>query len=803
MSDIHILETDLDLKQNLNIYTTCKQLDTLHLKLNIFDDGLEATLTNYNVRLKALKSDKVPLIQETGITINNNVVTITGDEQLTTASGNTLVELQFINKTTGEKKSTFNLVLKVISTILEVDRTISKATYTLLQELENKLDQASDFLGNIDEAIKSNNNLVATNATANATKTNLDGSISTATDTKTALDTLNTNAIESKKALDTSKTNADNSKAALDESKVNADTSKVALDKSIEDSNKFVAEHADVNNLITTVASHSTQLSENMQDIEKNTNKLTTYDNRNNIGNLDYSLCRIKSGLDITIKGSAFNLATGKYILNNIEKTTKGKLNIYNAQVTFTIGSSMKDPFIIEEDGIYYMFYTFASSGDISFATSTDLITWTNVGMIVNHSNCWGNGSLPAWAPWVSKKQSDGYYYMYICGAQSYVSGYLRSTSLTSGWEWQDKVKDSTGTNIVAIDPSIYEENGIFYMVLANQSDMGLDLYSSNSLSSNSWTYVKRILSLEKNWEGGLIEAGQIIKLNNNEYSLVYGGSSSTSNQRIGLATSNKIDGDYIRRGRDGMILLPIPQGYGNSLAHPHLMYIESKKEYYLFACISDSNSIFHIIGYKSKDLSGFEPINKSTAIPSGNSMLYISPNNDLVISSKIPYDNGNDAYFIDGRIGCILLGTLTNDNGTLNFVKFRLYETITSITAKKETDQLTYTTPTNLYGYLTAKMPTYDMRRNSGKLVAKIIINIKNTATTVNAKVLSDGIDVPGLSITVSGAHTAMTTYTSSWIDYTNYVAYVNTVLISAYCDGTGNFILSDDSSITFAIEY
>lgn len=143
---IYDLKANLDLKQNLNIYATCKQLDNLNLILSVYDNSVQTNLSNYTVRLKAMKADKVPLIQEhTGISTSSNIVTIVADEQLTITSGKTLMELQFIDNSTGKKKATFNLVLNVVSSTLEIDRSISKATYTLLEELENKLDQASDF----------------------------------------------------------------------------------------------------------------------------------------------------------------------------------------------------------------------------------------------------------------------------------------------------------------------------------------------------------------------------------------------------------------------------------------------------------------------------------------------------------------------------------------------------------------------------------------------------------------------------------------------------------------------------------
>ncbi|MFT8349463.1 hypothetical protein [Clostridium saccharoperbutylacetonicum] len=172
---INDLTVDLDLKQNLNIYTVCKQLDELALICNIYDNSVQADLANYNVRLVAMKSDNIPLVQEhTGITLLNNIVKIEADSQLTTTSGKTLIELQFNNKITGKRKATFNLVLNVIPSALEVNASISTATYTLLQELENKLDQAGDYLQNIDQAIELNNELKKqnTNATSNVLNLN-------------------------------------------------------------------------------------------------------------------------------------------------------------------------------------------------------------------------------------------------------------------------------------------------------------------------------------------------------------------------------------------------------------------------------------------------------------------------------------------------------------------------------------------------------------------------------------------------------------------------------------------------------
>jgi hypothetical protein len=226
MSDIQNLEIDLDLKQNILVTVNCKEFDDLVLKFNIWNNGLQADLSNYRCRLKALKQDQIPLVQNTDITISGNIVNVVANEQLTTTSGMVITELQFIDKTTGEKKSTFNLNIKVFASVMEVDRTISKATITLLEELDNKLDEIEDIGDVLNEAKTVKASLESDITTVNTLKSNLDGSINTASSTKTALDTSNTNALSTKNALDSSVTNGNNSKAALDTATTNAETKK-------------------------------------------------------------------------------------------------------------------------------------------------------------------------------------------------------------------------------------------------------------------------------------------------------------------------------------------------------------------------------------------------------------------------------------------------------------------------------------------------------------------------------------------------------------------------------------------------
>ena len=283
MSDIRNLEIDLDIKQNLLVTINCKQLDNLNLKFNIWDNGQVADLSNYKCRLKALKSDQIPLIQNTDISISGNIVTAEADEQLTTTSGLVKTELQFIDKTTGKKKSTFNLNIKVISSTLEVDRTISKATITLLNELDNKLDQVEDIGTVLDEAIIVKADLNNNIATANTTKTALETATTNANNKKNEVNTAITNATNKIIEVNTSITNANASKTALDSSKEIADTSKSNLDSAntlaeanIEELNKL----GDVTDLAIQVQTNTN----NISDLEADKTDILTTIGTENMG---------------------------------------------------------------------------------------------------------------------------------------------------------------------------------------------------------------------------------------------------------------------------------------------------------------------------------------------------------------------------------------------------------------------------------------------------------------------------------------------------------------------------------------
>lgn len=231
---IQNLQTDrLDINNRYNINFYCKQLDDIIMKIIVYDKSLPADLSEYSYRLKAFKSDQVPLIQNSNISIDNNVLTIKASNQLTTTSGIVKAELQFINKTTLEKKSTFYLNIEVVASVLYVDSDISTPTCTLLEELDHKLDQVGNIGSIVDKAIVVKGQLETDITTANTSKNSLNTTITNADNKKKELETTIINAESKKEEVETSIGNANASKNNLNITITNADNKKTELETTI------------------------------------------------------------------------------------------------------------------------------------------------------------------------------------------------------------------------------------------------------------------------------------------------------------------------------------------------------------------------------------------------------------------------------------------------------------------------------------------------------------------------------------------------------------------------------------------
>lgn len=255
MADIIELKTNLDLKNNFRTTVTCKQLDTLKLIIDIWDSGAKANLSGYRCRLKAVKSDDEILIQNTEIEVVDNKVTILADTQLTNTSGNVEAELEFIDTDTNKKKHTFNLIIKVVASVLDVERGISKSVITLLEELDDKLDRVEVVGDLLDEAKQINKKLETNTANGTTLNTNLENNITDATTIKNDLIDISNESTKLKDDLVGANVSANINKIELDKANKQAEIN-------IETMSNF----GDVTNLAQNVQANTTKLDKFTED---------------------------------------------------------------------------------------------------------------------------------------------------------------------------------------------------------------------------------------------------------------------------------------------------------------------------------------------------------------------------------------------------------------------------------------------------------------------------------------------------------------------------------------------------------
>lgn len=176
---------------------------------------------------------------------------------------------------------TRRIILTVHESIADVDRSISKSAYTLLEEMETKLDQVSDFLANTDEIAKLGNEIKQTVAegksveatlkidigNGNTLKTSLEKDIN---DVNTILPDLKDNVSKAtelepkltqaikdggtlKSDLSEKITEGNNTSTSLTQANTTATATKTSLDESIKKASDLIENNKDIAGLPTTV----------------------------------------------------------------------------------------------------------------------------------------------------------------------------------------------------------------------------------------------------------------------------------------------------------------------------------------------------------------------------------------------------------------------------------------------------------------------------------------------------------------------------------------------------------------------
>ena len=478
---------------------------------------------------------------------------------------------------------------------------------------------------------------------------------------------------------------------------------------------------------------------------------------------------------------------------------------IHDAQpiLTYTSTAFFKDPFIIKDNDKYYMFMTVfdgdSDIGGIGYATSTDLIEWTVRKKIINKNNCWGNRTdIGCWAPYVTKKQSDGYYYMFVCGVDStdsnnsYRTGVLKSSSLTTGWTWVDYIRNNEGEIIKAIDPDIIIDNGKCYLYLAVcNPTKKIILYScdDDKLTENKWTFERDIIEANKGWEKGLVEAFQCVKVNKNQYVGFYGGNGSDA-QMVGICISNKPNGDFRKIKRDGMFFLEIPTGC-NSVGHPHVFFDEDKRIFYLFCFTQNmANGKCSILGYSSKDLNYFKPLKETTVSTLANGQYLVATEEESLYASNFIYEDGF-------KLGRRVLGQMTS-NG---FVQTGDYKIVEIVPAKKEIENQTNTSYETKYSYISHRLPIYDMAKDGNLFIKLSCMLTSDSPMNIELKLTSGDVLLNSrVDVTRNGEF-----WDTDWVNVkplneNGSPRYMETINFVSKCD-SGTYKLHDETTIIYMI--
>ncbi|NFI92858.1 hypothetical protein FC961_00265 [Clostridium botulinum] len=367
MSNIHNLQTDLDLKDNVLISVACKQLDDLELELDIWNNGQEIDLSNYSCRLTAIKIDGVPFIQDTAYTIVKNKVKIQCERQLTATQGITKADLIFIDKATKKQKHSFDLDIIVKPSVLSRGGEISKPTLTLLEQIDKKLDEIENIGQVLDEAKKTRDDLVVKTNIANESEKNLIQTTTAADNKKKEVENTISNANKKVIEVNTSIDNANNTKNSListaaekvKELKDTADLEKQSIINTVdikkEEVNKLISnadtKKVELENTITTTITKQEQLGSANVQAEKNIETLNSFGDASKLTKdvttlktkvLENTLTSITTDSTLTKLPNSENSFVRNMLIRG--KTLQNLQNYFEGDITrtFTNGSSMQ-----------------------------------------------------------------------------------------------------------------------------------------------------------------------------------------------------------------------------------------------------------------------------------------------------------------------------------------------------------------------------------------------------------------------------------------------------------------------------
>ena len=197
------------------------------------------------------------------------------------------------------------------------------------------------------------------------------------------------------------------------------------------------------------------------------------------------------------------------------------------------------DPFVLYEDGVYYLYATNNGAG-YNAATSTDLVHWTDIGQVAFRDDIVGESEF--WAPEVYKY--NGRFYLFYS-----TQGHLAVAAADSPAGPFQKTTDDYLLERDAIDGHVFfdDDGRIWLYVVHFGGGNHIWVYELNDdlISVKEGSGVK--LTFPEGWEGRINEGPAVLK-HNGTYYLTYSGDDYKSvNYAVAYMTASSPTGPFTR----------------------------------------------------------------------------------------------------------------------------------------------------------------------------------------------------------------------------------------------------------------
>lgn len=344
-------------------------------------------------------------------------------------------------------------------------------------------------------------------------------------------------------------------------------------------------------------------------------------------------------------KNSILDVTGGHFLIENSIKKIDTKIKRATHCFSQPNNDFFKDPELHYENGKYYMFATgldVNKNWEIQYATANKLDgNWTYGGTCLTREGCsplLTNGNI--WAPTLIKK--DNLWYMFITdGRNSFLA---TSSTLNGEWTW------NTNVCFMAFDGHVIHENGMYYMIRTT----GSTIRYKTSKDLLNWSTESVIMFNTNNydWCEEWTEAPFIFKYDNTYYCF-YGSADSGDKQRLGVAVSSSLDGEWVDLGEINII---VPESSKNVLAHPCVL--RDNGIFYLYFCgtgakktsdVQGGAENFRMFRYKSNDLINWTPVDYETNLkPNSKELVYLNTCGELEFTTEVQNPSQYQVAYIE-----------------------------------------------------------------------------------------------------------------------------------------------------------